>query len=348
MSDGFVSIIVPAYNAAATIGACVEALSQQDYPGPYEIIVVDDGSGDDTAAIARQAGATVITTPRGRPASARNTGIRAARGDIICFTDADCIPHADWLRCITEPLSDPSVAGCKGIYATRQRSLVARFVQLEYEDKYDYMRPQPAIDFIDTYSCAYRRTVLLANGGFDERFHFAEDQELSFRLAGHGYRMVFQESAVVDHHHVATMAAYLRKKTIIGYWKAQIVRRFRGKRIRDSHTPQVMKVQIILATLFLGLFGAGAGGALWGTKRPFSAGAWLLAPAGLVALAFLYTTLPFIAKAWPKDRAVAVASPILLFGRAVALAWGVAHGVLLPRSDIKTAETFNKPVSETE
>lgn len=330
MTAGLISIVVPAWNAAETVGQCVRALCKQDYEGPYEVIVVDDGSTDATAAAARAAGANVITTPNRRPAAARNTGVSAARGEIVCFTDADCVPCAGWLRQISAPFSDPSVVAAKGIYATRQRQIVARFVQLEYEDKYDLLRPQPTIDFVDTYSCAYRRDVLLASGGFDERFDYLEDQELSFRLAAQGYRMVFQETAVVEHHHSPTLRAYLRKKAIIGYWKAQVVRRFPARMVRDSHTPQVMKAQMLLAALWPVTLAWGIAGLLWRPERA----AWVVAPAALVLMIFLATTLPFVAKAWPKDRAVALASPGLLFGRAAALGWGYLRGVASPRAGI--------------
>ena len=324
------AVVVPAYNAADTITDCVTALRQQLYDGPVTILVVDDGSTDDTAALARAAGATVITTPRGRPAAARNAGARAATADILCFTDADCVPRPDWLSEISAPLADPAVVAAKGIYATRQRSLVARFVQLEYEDKYDRLRPQPTIDFIDTYACAYRRNVLLGNDGFDERFHYLEDQELSFRLAARGYRMVFRPAAVVEHRHSATLRAYLRKKATIGYWKVQVVRRFPGQAVRDSHTPQVMKLQMALAALVL----AGLGAGLTGWALGWAAAGWGWGASGAAALAFLLTTLPFVAKAWAKDRAVAAVAPGLLFGRATALGWGTLRGLAAPRPSI--------------
>ena len=330
MSAPLLSVVVPAYNAAATIGDCIAALRRQTVDGPVELIVVDDGSTDDTAALARAAGATVITTPRGRPAAARNVGARAAEANIICFTDADCVPHPDWLNEISAPLADPAVVAAKGTYATRQRSLVARFVQLEYEDKYDRLRLKPTIDFIDTYSCAYRRDVLLGNGGFDERFHYLEDQELSFRLAARGYRMVFRPAAVVEHRHSATLRAYLRKKATIGYWKVQVVRRFPGQAVRDSHTPQVMKLQMALAALTL----AGLATGLVGAALGWAAAVWGWGIPGVAALTFLLTTLPFVAKAWTKDRAVALAAPALLFGRAAALGWGTLRGLVAPRPGI--------------
>jgi lipopolysaccharide/colanic/teichoic acid biosynthesis glycosyltransferase/GT2 family glycosyltransferase len=318
----FASIVIPAYNAAATITDCIQAARQQEFAAPYEIIVVDDGSRDDTACLAEQAGAAVLRQPRSGPAAARNAGIQAARSEIICFTDADCAPRPDWLNQITAPLSDPEIIGGKGTYATRQPEIVARFVQIEYEDKYDLLRLSPRIDFIDTYSAVYRRAILLANGCFDERFRFVEDQELSFRLAARGYQMVFQPSAVVYHRHSATLPAYFRKKFFIGYWKAQVVRRFPGQGIKDSHTPQVIKVQMGLVAL-LGLAAAAT------LLTPWAA----LALAGLL-LAFLLTTLPFTAKAWGKDRRVALASPLLLAVRALALGLGYGWGLLRPQPGI--------------
>ena len=109
-------------------------------------------------------------------------------GDVICFTDADCAPRSDWIARILEAFANELSAAVKARTPHDKRKLVARFVQLEYEDKYDLLRKQDRIDFIDTYSAAYRRQVLLANGGFDEQFTFLEDQELSFRLASRGLR----------------------------------------------------------------------------------------------------------------------------------------------------------------
>lgn len=320
-----ISVVVPAYNAEATIGACVRAVCAQAYDGPFELIVVDDGSTDGTAAAVRAAGATVLSTPRGRPAAARNAGLRAARGAIVCFTDADCAPRPDWLRELAAPFADPTVVACKGSYATRQTALVARFVQLEYEDKYDLLRRQPSIDFIDTYSAAYRRDALLSHGGFDERFDYLEDQELSFRLAAHGCRMLFREAAVVEHRHSATLRAYLRKKGIIGYWKAQVVRLYPNRAVRDSHTPQVMKAQMGLAALIVAALAAGVAGLALGWD-------WAaLVPLAALLLLFAATTVPFVRKAWRKDRSVALAAPGLLFGRALALGAGYGWGVLRPR-----------------
>jgi len=320
------TVIIPAYNAASTVAACVGALSEQAERNDAEIVVVDDGSTDETADRARAAGARVIRCDHRGTAAARNTGIQAARGEIICCTDADCVPRPDWLEQIVAPLADPQIAAAKGTYVTLQRALVARFVQLEYEDKYDLMRGRPSIDFVDTYSAAYRRDALLAVGGFDTHFTYAEDQELSFRLAKAGRHMVFQPSAVVAHLHASTLHAYIRKKLLIGYWKAQVMRRHPERLARDSHTPQVMKIQMGLSGLVIGAAGLAAVAGLAGLDL---AGPMSAIAAALI-MVFLFTTLPFAVKAWRKDRAVALASPPLLFVRAVALAAGYGWGIVRP------------------
>lgn len=325
------SVVIPAYNAAHTIQACIAALQNQSHSELlHEIIVVDNGSTDNTAAVARQTGASVIYQLKKGAAAARNAGIEAATGEIICVTDADCRPVTNWLAEVSAPLrANSGIAACKGTYRTNQTQLVARFVQLEYEDKYDLLRPQKTIDFIDTYSAAYRREVLLQNGGFDENVFYVEDQELSFRLASRGYQMVFQPTAVVYHLHAASLTSYARKKFFIGYWKAQIVRRFPRRGVKDSHTPQIMKVQMGLSML------AVAAG-LFSSIMP-----WVgLATVATLLFLFLLTTVPFARKAWPKDRTVAIASPLLLLERALALSCGYLWGILVPQTTIKADQSW--------
>ena len=321
------SVIVPACQAAGSLGVCLDALNAQTVARDlYEVIVVDDGSTDDTGEIAQQAGARVITQRNAGPAAARNVGAAAGRGDLLLFTDADCAPVPGWIAALAVPFADERVAGAKGTYLTHQRALVPRFTQLEYEDRYDRMAGVESIDFVDTYSAAYRRDIFLANGGFDSTFPTAsvEDQEFSFRLAEKGYRLVFVPSAKVFHRHNHTLSAYIRRKFLIGYWKVLVTRRHPGRAVRDSHTPQALKLQMGLAAVTLLAFLITALASL--------AGWWLsvaaLAVGLLAALVFGLTEIPFLVKVWRRDRGVTLPAVGLLWVRAFTLGTGFALGLI--------------------
>ncbi len=314
-----ISVIIPAYNASETLGECLAALRQQSLPGDaYEIIVVDDGSTDATPAVCAAAGVRWLPVPHGGPAAARNAGAQAARGDLLAFTDADCVPTPTWLEELTRPFASRAVVGTKGVYRTRQPQLVARFVQQEYQDKYDHMARRASIDFIDTSSAAYRRTVFEKNGGFETAFPTAsvEDQELSFRLAQKGYQLKFVPAAVVMHRHDRTLREYLRRKFWIGYWKAYLLRWHPEKALSDSHTPFAQRLQVGLLALTLA-----------------SAAAALLAP-GLIwvslvgAVLFFESALPFAVKVARRDWPVALLMPLMLVARAAALSTGLAAGAV--------------------
>jgi GT2 family glycosyltransferase len=248
--------------------------------------------------------------------AARNEGVQAAEGAIVLFTDADCEPASDWVEQMIAPLSNPAITGTKGVYRTRQRDITARFVQVEYEDRYDHTARSQYLDFVDTYSAAYRRQALLDIGGFDATLPFVEDQELSFRLAEAGHRMMFVPQAAVYHQHPEGWHRYAAKKLHIAYWKRQVLRRHPGKLLRDTHTPWTLKAQILLAAFSLVLAAA---------SLLFPKAVWLLA-AELGA--FVATTVPFLRKAWRRDRPVACIAVPALYLRAWSLGIGYMLGLV--------------------
>ncbi|MEM7233069.1 MAG: glycosyltransferase, partial [Planctomycetota bacterium] len=187
----FVSVIIPARNAAGTLPECLIALRTQSYPKDrFEVIVVDDASTDSTAEVAQFFWAKVVQVPPSGPGGARNAGVRESKGELLFFTDADCAPNPQWMRSLVDAFDDPSVSAAKGTYRSEQETGTAKFVQAEYESRYRIMRTQDSIDFIDTYSAAYRRDVFEKLGGFDGTLPVGEDQDLSFRLAKTGARAV--------------------------------------------------------------------------------------------------------------------------------------------------------------
>ena len=185
MMDPDASVIIPARNAASTLPACLLALRAQTVPRDrFEVLVVDDGSIDNTAVIAKRYQTQVLSIPNSGPAVARNRGVEQARGRILVFTDSDCAPEPGFLEAMLRPFDEPDVVATKGIYRTDQKTWTARFVQAEYESRYRLMRGRETIDFVDTYAAAYRRDAFESVGGFDESFPLpsVEDQELSFRM----------------------------------------------------------------------------------------------------------------------------------------------------------------------
>lgn len=318
------SVVVPAYNEGDLVGACVRALVDQSVPREqYEVIVVDDASTDGTAAIATGAGADrVLAIEHGGAAAARNAGLAAAAGELVLFTDADCVPCHEWIEHMVPPFAEPAVVGVKGTYRTKQRHLIARLVQLEFERRYERMARLSQIDFIDTYAAAYRRSVLIEEGGFatDYPVPSAEDVDLSFRLATRGHRMVFAPEAWVWHTHPASLYTYLRRKVRFGYWRALLYLRYPGKIGGDAHTDPALKGQFALVGLGLAL---GAVALVW---QP----AWIAAL--LCLAAFLSTTLPFVRWAWARDRAVALAWPGVTLLRVALQGAGLAVGLVVHRA----------------
>jgi GT2 family glycosyltransferase len=315
-----VSVIIPVHNEAKTLEDCLRSLEQQSRQHQdLEIIVVDDGSTDATPDLVRHfPQVRLLRQEQQGPAAARNNGARAARGEIILFTDGDCIPLENWLEEMLQPLQQlPDLVGVKGAYVTRQKSLTARFVQLEYEDKYDRMAKFPFIDFIDTYSAGYRRENFMAVGGFDQEFPVAcaEDVELSFRLAGLGYKMVFNPMARVIHRHPEKLWVYLGKKFKFAYWRILSLKKNPQKIIADTHTPQTMKLQLLL-------FPAGIASLL---TAPFSPA--LMKFFAAVFLGVLATTIPFVIKAMGRDALVGFLAPFFLILRSAAQFLGVSCGI---------------------
>lgn len=200
------SVVVPTYRRPALLDRCLAALVAQDLDPdtcPYEIIVVDDAGCDETRrqveCWAARAPAPVplhylLTKERHGPAAARNLGWQAARGEIIAFTDDDCIPAPDWLRAGLAAFVDgpEQVAGASGRVVVPLPSAPT-----------DYQLNAAQIEGAEfiTANCFYRRAALAAIGGLDERFEMAwrEDSDLHFNLEGRGARLVRVPEAVAVH-----------------------------------------------------------------------------------------------------------------------------------------------------
>jgi cellulose synthase/poly-beta-1,6-N-acetylglucosamine synthase-like glycosyltransferase len=157
--------------------------------------------------------------------------------------------------------------------------------------------------------------------GYDTYFPVAcaEDIELSYRMSARGWKMKFTPAAIVYHTHPNTFSSYLRKKYKFAFWRVLAVRKNPSKGVKDSHTPQLMKLQLLLlpALLLAVIVDLALRSAV-----PVSA---------VVVAAFLLSTLPFAFRAIRKDFLVGLLSPALLAARACAQLLGVAAGLIYAR-----------------
>ena len=166
VSSVCVSVIVPAYNASATIGKALEVLSKQNCFQPFEVIVVDDGSSDNTADIVRSfASVRYVRQDNAGPASARNHGARLARGEFLAFTDSDCIPHEDWISQLMTGFGHLQVGVVAGSYGiANPESRLARCIYAEIRWRHTSLMPDFPRAFGSSNFCV-KKNVFDAVGG---------------------------------------------------------------------------------------------------------------------------------------------------------------------------------------
>lgn len=248
------SLIIPAYNSEKRIGFCLDkALDQSVSKDTCEIIVVDDGSIDNTANIVSKYDSVKLIRQRNHgPAAARNHGAKEAKGDILIFTDSDCEIDVDFIKNILSQFdANTQIAGVQGRYKTKQKEFIAQFGQVEIETRYIKMEQNRYIDFIGTYAAAYRANVFQKYGGFDTSFPIAcgEDVEFSYRLSKDGYKLLFCGEVFVYHQHPSTLKQYLRTKYYRGFWRVRLHKKHFAKTFNDSYTPHSLKIEILISPI---------------------------------------------------------------------------------------------------
>lgn len=217
-----VSVVVPAWNAAPMLEACLQSLNRLDYPD-YEIIVVDDGSTDETPNLVKR-------FPRVRYirhdrnlglGTARNTGIAAATGEIVAFTDADCVVDEHWLTYLVKELvsGDYVCVGGPNLPPLVD-DYVATAVRFAPGNPRHVMLSHTVAEHVPGCNMAFYKWVFDRVGGFDPVFTRAgDDVDICWRVQDAGYKIGFAPAAVVWHHRRSTLTGYLRQQ--IGYGEAE-------------------------------------------------------------------------------------------------------------------------------
>src|SRR5262245_36320012 len=206
MPEPSVAVIVPVYNGAATIAACLDALLALDYPRPaLELVVVDNRSTDQTRAIVRDYPVRLVVEDAVQSSyAARNRGVTGTRGALLAFTDADCVPDPGWLRALLAAL-EPGVGGVAGAILPYSVESAVEQYQARYALRAERAFAHPVLPFAQTANAAYPRTVFERVGGFDAGLVFGGDLDFAWRVQRQtGLRLAYAPEASVRHRHRTT------------------------------------------------------------------------------------------------------------------------------------------------
>lgn len=312
-----VSVIVPAFNSEKTIAQTLESLKNMDYPhDKLEVIVVDDASTDETAEVALHRGARIIRREkRGGCAAAKNTGVGHAKKEMVAFIDSDVMVAKNWLRELVKPFEEATVGATGGFVKIRFRkaSSLGKYDNL---DKH-FRKRKADTKSVPGSNSAYRREVFEVVGRLDP--YLGEDPDFCYRVQSHGYKVIYNDKAVVYHPAPNDFWTYFKKQVYYGWQRTLIFLLYpqlRSTLIADEHTPLAILLQPFISTaMILSL---------------------LLAPMFnsfmiiCLALFLLLITLnvPFLRFIYTKDARLVLFAFSLSVLRSIAFAIGLAMGVI--------------------
>jgi len=222
-----VSVVICAYNAERTMEACLASLEEIRYPN-YEVVVVNDGSKDRTREIAeRHPDFTLIDQPNQGLSVARNVGMQAARGEIVAYTDSDCVVDPDWLTYLVYKFARGGFVAVGGPnFPPPEESAVAAYVAASPGGPTHVLLNDEVAEHIPGCNMAFTKQALLGVGGFEPIFAAAgDDVDLCWRLQNQGYAIGFSPAAMVWHFRRNTVCAYLKQQR--GYGKAEALLYFK-------------------------------------------------------------------------------------------------------------------------
>jgi hypothetical protein len=225
-----VSVVVCTYDGGRTLEQCLQSLGKVRYPD-YEVIVVDDGSTDNTADIlTRFPNVQVIRQENLGLSVARNVGLQHATGSVIAYTDSDCFVDPDWLTQLVYQLEETGAAAVGGPNLTPPDGRLAACVAACPGQPTHVLESEQVAEHIPGCNMAFRRDALLAINGFDPRFRQAgDDVDLCWRLEEAGYWITFSPGAVVWHHRRHNTSAYLQQQAGYGFAEGLLLHKHPNK-----------------------------------------------------------------------------------------------------------------------
>ncbi len=216
-----VSVVICAYNAERTMRPCLESLKRLDYPN-FEVVIVDDGSRDRTAEISMDFPEfRLIRQPNKGLGVARNVGMQAARGEIIAYTDSDCVVDPHWLMLMVRSMTENNFDGCGGPnYAPHEDGWVEACCAASPGAPCHVLVAEDRAEHLAGCNMVFTRAALTKVGGFDPQFMAAgDDVDVCWRMLGAGLKLGFSPAAFVWHFRRNTIKAYYGQQR--GYGRAE-------------------------------------------------------------------------------------------------------------------------------
>jgi glycosyltransferase involved in cell wall biosynthesis len=214
-----ISVVIPAYNAEKSIQRTLKSLHDQSFKS-FEIIVVDDGSADRTADIAKPLASKVIKTENRGPAAARNTGIQHASGEIIALIDSDCQAEKTWVESISRVFADTEVSVIMGEVIIPMSNFVGDAISaLGFPaggsigfDKVWKVTSEGYTNTLSTCNCAFRKEIFNKFGPFNEDFRYAggEDTLFAARIVKAGIKIKYCQEVKVLHEPRTSLVSFMR------------------------------------------------------------------------------------------------------------------------------------------
>jgi GT2 family glycosyltransferase len=231
------SVVVCTYNGSGTLRECLEGISRLEYPN-HEVIVIDDGSTDDSAAIASEFDVRLIRTEQNGLSAARNAGLAAADGDIVAYIDDDAWPDPLWLHYLAEAFEDPECAAAGGPnLPPPEDGWLADCVADAPGGPAHVLIGDRDAEHLPGCNLAIRRDRLQAIGGFDVAFRTAgDDVDVCWRLRERGWRLGFHAAALVWHHRRGSLLTYWRQQSGYGRAEALLERKWPERYNEAGHT----------------------------------------------------------------------------------------------------------------
>ena len=316
------SVVMPVYNAAATLAECLTRLFQSTFVD-FEVVLVDDGSTDQSPAIAANFPVRIVpTSGRVGPAAARNVGARAAHGPLLFFIDSDVMVGPDTLARLADRYARGDVDGLIGVQAAamRHRDLVSQYKNLWM--RWTYVRQTGEVPLFYTTAAAIRREAFLSTGGFDEGYGNPNVEDTAFgqKLARLGIRVRVQPELEVEHVKRYSLAGLLRTDFLRAVALARLKLRHRAELARNNTSiPASYIVSVPVAAA-----GAGALVAAPVLGAPALGGAGLVALAGAIALNANFLAAIRASDGWGR----ALAAVPVLWLELLVVGAGMALGLL--------------------